>query len=63
MAPEKHMTVISEEIAYDARSDWYVKYITKDKEGEIVIIQHYMHYYYGKTNIPKVIKLRKENRK
>ena len=44
----------SPKIVYDPACDWYVRYETYLKDGEMYKRKRAMFYYYGKTNIPKV---------
>jgi hypothetical protein len=39
--------------------DWYERFVTYEKGGQLYGYPEYAEYYYGKTNIPKVERKRK----
>ena len=44
---------------YMPAPDWYERFVTYEKEGQLYGYPEYAYYYYGKTNIPKVERKRK----
>jgi hypothetical protein len=44
---------------YEPVCDWYIRYVTTYKDGEAYGHKEYAHYYYGKTNIPIVKRMKK----
>jgi len=44
---------------YNRACDWYERFVTYEKDGQLYVHKETAEYYYGKTNIPKVERKRK----